>query len=869
MVKINDCNRITTNRLIFQIHKPKMMDPSEMDISGLLGDQAIASVDDLLMMLKQGKKLPKGISPEIMAEFRKRIGEDSVAAKIADNAAKQGLMTAVPGIGHAVAGIDSLVQGIAPTDEYGIDKSDFSAGVKSLLSPISRGTNMIKDVQKDGFQAKDLLNLVPVLGGITRRKDQLKEKERAQKKQKTIDTADRIKSRSQYFTDLYQGLADGGMVEGKGTSKSDSIKTKLKAGSFVVPSENAQLAMQLGQELLGWNKNEKADKGSGESVAISDGEVVFQPDEVQTLREFGIDVEALAPEAEDADMMKKGGKVKGYADGGWVKMATKLISDSEGDRNKAYKDTNGNITIGRGLMLFKRNQNGVLKPNMSVIQQFAKRGFSEEDIIALAKGEKELDGETAEKIYQDYFNNVLEPELKESFKTKWNQMSDESKAIAADLMYNQGAPNFNSKRWDDVRIALAKNKPQEAMNVIGSSPQLQSWRDQTKGRAKKIAENLALNYEGLDRQPGPIDERTDLEKEWKGLGFDEAISTNTRQAALRDDTRVKDAVVPGGKTATADVIATDIQDEVSDEFPDLDLGELQLDQIDERPIFPDIEGAGIPIEASLIERNIAEPELAPLPIERQIFDTEPDPEKDNSDIFNLGNLLALGQVVGGITGLARQGNRPEDTIGEGITNWVEELRNEEADGFTAEEWSTYTNEIENIRRNDLSAISSLVGGDAGLAMASIVESGNRANKAMSDLAAQDASIRRDEENRIRNQRANAEFFYENRRSQVIDKQIEEFDRNQDAYAELLSAGVHNLVGNQDPLYRSYMQKFAKGGTVKKTKGSKDSKNYVVPNTLEEKRRVSEALIAQVRKKRQQRFKTNSMSRGARGTAFVN
>jgi len=104
---------------------------------------------------------------------------------------------------------------------------------------------------------------------------------------------------SQAGTASQFGYKKGGKIKGKGTAKSDSIKGNLPAGTFVVPAENADIAMDMGKEFLGWTQDEETTLNKkGEKVAVSNGEVLFTPEEVAILQEAGIDVNSLAPEAE-------------------------------------------------------------------------------------------------------------------------------------------------------------------------------------------------------------------------------------------------------------------------------------------------------------------------------------------------------------------------------------------------------------------------------------------------------------------------------------------------------------------------------------------------------------------------------------------
>jgi hypothetical protein len=107
------------------------------------------------------------------------------------------------------------------------------------------------------------------------------------------------------------GLKGGGKIKGSGTAKSDSIKAKVKAESFIVPEENAEVAEEIREEILGEDGKKKAElkQKGGEDVRLSNGEHMFTPEEVEEIEEEGIDLDELAPNAEDNKKMKKGGKV--------------------------------------------------------------------------------------------------------------------------------------------------------------------------------------------------------------------------------------------------------------------------------------------------------------------------------------------------------------------------------------------------------------------------------------------------------------------------------------------------------------------------------------------------------------------------------
>lgn len=113
------------------------------------------------------------------------------------------------------------------------------------------------------------------------------------------------------------GYFQGGQIEGKGTAKSDSIKAKVAAGSFIVPAENAPIAETIRTTILKApsvkaNINQKG----GTEVKLSNGESMFTPEEVEELTKAGIDLAALAPHAKNA---------VGFADGGLTPEKAALI----------------------------------------------------------------------------------------------------------------------------------------------------------------------------------------------------------------------------------------------------------------------------------------------------------------------------------------------------------------------------------------------------------------------------------------------------------------------------------------------------------------------------------------------------------------
>lgn len=113
------------------------------------------------------------------------------------------------------------------------------------------------------------------------------------------------------------GYKDGGKIKGK--KGIDKQPMKADGGGFIVPRENAQEAMKIGKKYLGWKNGETASKSTGDTnLKVTDGEVYFTPEEYDMLVGKGINVDALAPNAESTLQKKCGGAIKKMINGGGV-----------------------------------------------------------------------------------------------------------------------------------------------------------------------------------------------------------------------------------------------------------------------------------------------------------------------------------------------------------------------------------------------------------------------------------------------------------------------------------------------------------------------------------------------------------------------
>lgn len=235
------------------------------------------------------------------------------------NNAVMGVVGQMGEVGKVISAVDALGGAIgAPirnkterVDKKGNlkNKNDFIAGttIGSLLAPHRAGLNAVND--PDASTGEKILSWTG-LGGVFMGKKKANRFEKrtkdAIKKEWEDANLGYAAQKANWDAAYAKGgvvkkgnpYAKGGEVVGKGTSKSDSIKAKVKEDSFVVPAENAPLAEMLRYKHL---RNKGGDASlqqkGGENVRLSNGEHLFTPEEVLALRKKGVDLSKLAPNA--------------------------------------------------------------------------------------------------------------------------------------------------------------------------------------------------------------------------------------------------------------------------------------------------------------------------------------------------------------------------------------------------------------------------------------------------------------------------------------------------------------------------------------------------------------------------------------------
>lgn len=135
-------------------------------------------------------------------------------------------------------------------------------------------------------------------------------------------------------------FSKGGTIKGKGTGTSDSIKAKIKEGSFIVPAKNNKVAKVIRKEVLNDNPNKVADvkQKQGSDIKVSDNEHLFTPTEKNKIvNKLGEEVlEELAPEAKENMEYAKGTTKDGVGDNDFAKKERAKIEAERKEDAKRY-----------------------------------------------------------------------------------------------------------------------------------------------------------------------------------------------------------------------------------------------------------------------------------------------------------------------------------------------------------------------------------------------------------------------------------------------------------------------------------------------------------------------------------------------------
>lgn len=536
-----------------------------------------------------------------------------------------------------------------------------------------------------------------------------------------------------------EGLAEGGTVDGPGTAKSDSVKTKLKPGSFVVPAEYAAQARQLHAHYFGIPT--KLKDGGKVPVALSDGEFVFSPRQVSYLRQKGINLDALAPNAKEGNEMKDGGEVK-YINNRINRIKQDLANiEKLGDDAKYAKDisdlkaelaaaTKEKVDLLKG---DKAAKDAVGKPKFSddpTIEKFALRlrdaGANEEEVkkyVSTIKGGK--------------YTNKEEYAQSEFVKAKNNIAKNAVKPVSKDL--------GESNEWGlNAMKGMAPVTPATpSVSTINNSPApTAATTPKRTGKKAPVIKRAVKEAEAVAGTPASI----------------AAATANRNLGPVTDD----------GTTAG-----------------------MSGDP------YRDIAAAARAAEPKMVEGTI--PQLAPGQAQTAktsgSFAGEGDAEKKQKELpgedsFTRGMaILGAAQTGIGLTQLLTAGDRPEDMVDPTLLMRRDEAIDDAKVKMDPAVQAAARNDIELNRRGTINSAWNAVAGDVGTGVAATLAASRTANRGIVDLAAEKERL-----GMIKNQRAdNLTGAVAGAKRQIFQDKLDAFKENQQSMAELTQAGINNYI----------------------------------------------------------------------------
>lgn len=212
-----------------------------------------------------------------------------------------------------------------------------------------------------------------------------------------------------FFGAMSNKKADGGKIVGKGTGTSDSIPAALEDDGFVVPAVNAKVAEELRAKYLGDSKTKIASlKKGGVPVKVSNGEHYFTKEEKEILLSQGVDLDALAPNADvSATGKQDGGDIEAEANrkraeksyllyverqkaikANPEKFSAKEIADTEANLRKAYETYKAMPKPQKKQSALEKMQSQVAKEQAVIDEKRAKRTPEETANLAGIPGAK-------------------------------------------------------------------------------------------------------------------------------------------------------------------------------------------------------------------------------------------------------------------------------------------------------------------------------------------------------------------------------------------------------------------------------------------------------------------------------------------------
>ncbi len=760
--------------------------------------------------------------------------------------------SAVPVVGVISAGVDlgnsigePIRQDAEQTDKYGnlVDEGQAkeSAVSGSLFDPFKAMTTRLSykggltDLSGDAYAA-DL-------------------ERKAKKKVQPAMAADMEAHKWQADYQPGTGMSDGGQVKGKGSAKSDSIPAKIDGDGFVVPEENAAIAMVIRHKFLGDSPTAKADLKAGDSkVKLSNGEHYFTGPEAALLQAKGINLGALAPNAKPEHKLNAGGSVDemeipekkqknpgmlahggspipirvalsnknrkvpgmkkggtpGYADGGKGPLKPEELDLSDPNVQKYIKaiiDLEANVKdpIG-GKTTIDANKDGKADSTAQGQFQFVK---GTRDRILKASG---YDAWSKDPVEQQKAavalikeRGALDHIKKGDFKKADDILKTEWPSLPGGSQQSKKLPSVLKARDEGVQAATPAAKP-EFPKQYSTTPLLKHEQKDIETLKKMGADDKTLYeyaYEVKKNRYKKGDSATMGTYTWGGQEYHRSPRQVYEEFKTKVEANPKKYPVgdynpyPYKNDAEAAVANTSNTPKVSDWNDEEGSGiptitETEMNMMDDVNADKRIQGG---LSGKVTNADGSEVTGVPDQLEKRADPVTaakaPAPEKEKNFLSDVDKILAAGQVGLGAYQLSQIGARPVDQLNSQEVADVGQAVDNARYGLSPLELSKVEADLELNRRNTNASIISQSGGDAGTALANMKVAQLTKNQGLVDLGIENQNVMQQKQ-RYRDSVV-SNLAEKNRR--LFDDKMHAFDQNEAAAGDLMNAGISNLVGS--------------------------------------------------------------------------
>lgn len=293
-----------------------------------------------------------------------------------------------------------------------------------------------------------------------------------------------------YKSNLVQKLNNGGVIKGAGTAKSDSINAKVKPETFIVPAENSGIAKKIAEMYLGKSPDEaakpaKLNQGGGVPVKLSNGEYSFTPNEKNKLLGMGVNLEALAPNADNGyksaiaknifkysnefkDGTPKGGvpEKQRFSDKDYQRYLITSEYDELTDEEKKYLKSKPFLTNEQVSLMKKNGVPAYLKDRLS---KYDLERIND-DFIAkepLTDSEKRYYNENKDRLFADTKTRARVSSL--AAKQKAYEDNIQAKRNAANTIDLKGANNYDPIKKSEAAVEVPSASGAEIEGKTGTT----------------------------------------------------------------------------------------------------------------------------------------------------------------------------------------------------------------------------------------------------------------------------------------------------------------------------------------------------------------------------------------------------------------